>query len=86
MIKRKRSTESDDIIACSASSCAYVDEQYFKEEMHETANDSRSTTYAVKIQGVRADWIVNKKKGDGIGFLTELLNQKNREVILTPYI
>jgi len=41
-------------------------------------------TYAVKMQCVKADWIINTE--NGLIFLKELLKQQNKDVFMTPYV
>ena len=52
--------------------------------MGEEPNNPLSLTFAVNIQCVRADWIVNQE--EGLKFLKELLRQQNKEVFMTPYV
>ena len=67
------SNETTDIIMTTESSVSYVDEEFFHTKMKEekdTGNDRKIKlmdddikTYAVKIQGIKADWIINEKEG-----------------------
>jgi hypothetical protein len=47
--KRSGGGDTDEIVSCSRSSLSYVDDVYFKNEMHEDVEDPKSLTYAVKI-------------------------------------
>ena len=52
--------------------------------MQEEPNNPQSLTFAVNMQCVRADWIVNE--AEGLKFLKELLRQQNKDVFLTPSV
>jgi hypothetical protein len=52
--------------------------------MGEVLDRPECLTYAVKIQCIRVDWIINDK--EGLKFLKELLKQQNKDIFLTPYI
>ena len=73
LVRTRKQTESTDILVCTPSSCSYVDDEYFELKMGEAANDPGSLTFAVNIQSVRADWIINDE--EGLLFLKELLRQ-----------
>lgn len=51
--------------------------------MNEVKDDPFSLTYSVNIVCVKADWIINSENPE---FLSELLKQENRDVILAPYV
>ena len=75
-----------DIIGIQSSTVSYIDEHFFKERFFERKDhepDKDYFTYAVKIQCVRADWIINEK--DGIDFLNEMIRLKNKNVFMRSY-
>lgn len=74
--------EDKEIIAINESTSSYVDEDYFENAFGE--NSSRSNTFAVKMQAIRADWIINDP--EGIIFLKQCLRSKRKEIFMTPYI
>ena len=56
--------EDDEIIGIKPAIASFVDEDYFKKEFKDRQNDpdkaeSKYFTFAVKVQCVRADWIIN---------------------------
>jgi len=59
----KKGTVEDEIVICSRSCLSYVDDEYFKKNMNEETDNPKSLTYAVKIQCIRADWIINGEEG-----------------------
>jgi hypothetical protein len=73
LVRTRQQSESQDILVCTPSQCSYVDDVYFHEKMGEETENSQSLTFAVDIQCVRADWIVNTE--EGLRFLKELLRQ-----------
>jgi hypothetical protein len=65
MINRQRAgDDSTAIIRSAHSPCSFVDDVYFQKKMNEETDNPLSLTYAVKIQSIRADWILNDKEGD----------------------
>ena len=72
IMKQKNDDTEERIIICSRSMCSYVDDEYFRDEMGEM-DSPECLTYAVKIQCIRVDWIINDK--EGLKFLKELLKQ-----------
>jgi len=84
IIKQRNNDDNERILICSQSKCSYVDDEYFKDEMGEVLDRPECLTYAVKIQCIRVDWIINDK--EGLKFLKELLKQQNKDIFLTPYI
>lgn len=71
LVRTRKQAEDQDILVCTPSQCSYVDDVYFEEIMGEQPNNPQSLTFAVNIQCVRADWIVNQE--EGLMFLKELL-------------
>ena len=52
--------EDDEIIIVRPTASSYVDEDYFRKIVGEVdSTDQQSRTFAVKIECVRADWIIN---------------------------
>ena len=82
MLKQKKEMDSD-ILKSAPTSCSYVDDKFFEKNMGEVKDDVFALTYSVNIWCVKADWIINTYDPD---FLSELLKQENRELILTPYV
>jgi hypothetical protein len=77
--------EDEEIIIVRPSPSSYIDEAYFKQSVGEhESTDHSAKTFAVKVECVKADWIIN----DQIGryFLIELLRQQNKDVFMTKYV
>ena len=76
-LKLKSSAQEDEeIIIIRPTSCSYVDEDYFKTVVGEIEEEkldfvSDRKTFAVNIECVRADWIINEEVG--LKFLKEML-------------
>ena len=73
------SIEDKEIIGIAPTSNSYIDEVFFRKyfkEKQEGDTDTNFKTYAVKIQCVRADWIINDDV-HGFEFLSELVKKKN---------
>jgi hypothetical protein len=81
-----KSKDDIDIIGIQSSTVSYIDEDFFKKQFKEKKDDESDTdyfTYAVKIQCVRADWILNHN--DGFKFLEEMVRLKNKNVFMRSY-
>ena len=52
--------------------------------MGEDVGNENYSTFAVKIQGIKADWIINEQIG--FQFLLELSKKKNKEVFESKYV
>ena len=76
-LKLKSSAQEDEeIIIVRPTKSSYVDEDYFKKVVGELDADelesiSDRKTFAVKIECVKADWIINEEVG--LKFLKEML-------------
>ena len=82
-----KSKDDIDIIGIQSSTLSYIDEAFFKKEFCErkdAESDKDYFTYAVKVQCVRADWILNDKV-NGIEFLKEMIRLKNKDVFMRSY-
>lgn len=63
--------EDDRIVQAQPHGLSYVDENYFTQKMGEEKKNNSYLTFAVEVQAMRADWILNEKRGQE--FLRELL-------------
>jgi hypothetical protein len=57
----KNKDEDEQIIAINTTSSLHIDEEYFKKVMGEDIYNPEYLTFAVNIQAIRADWIINNK-------------------------
>lgn len=81
--------EDEEIIIVRPTSSSYVDEEYFKTVVGEIDQSEQNfvsdrKTFAVKIECVKADWIINEPVG--LQFLKEMLRLQDKDVFVTKYI
>ena len=87
-----------EIVGIQPTFTSYIDDKFYtqkfreKEEKTKIENIKALTlenvdnykTFAVKVQCVRADWIVNDDI-NGIGFLRAMVHLKNKDIFMTNY-
>lgn len=54
---------SDKIICVESSSLSFVDNFYYKEQLHEDVKNPNNTNYPIKMQALRVDWIIGEQEG-----------------------
>ena len=81
-----REQEDDDIIATAPHTSSYVDGDFFAQYMKEDTQNKSFLTFPVKMQAVRADWILDSERPEGLEFLRSLCSQRNNDLFHTPYI
>ena len=79
-----RKYDNDEILKVAPSSCAYIDDEFFKEDMGEDLEDPSCNTHSTTIKAIRVDWMLNED--EGLKFLRQTLQQKNRDIFMTIYI
>jgi len=84
-----QSKDDHEIIGIQPATSSYIDENYFRSKFKEKQDDeddpnSNYLTFAVKVQCVRADWIINDEV-NGIAFLKEMIRLKNKDIFMTNY-
>ena len=79
-----KSIDNDEILKAAPSSCSYVDEDFFKQELGEDPENPSCITHSCIVRCIRVDWVLNKP--EGLRFLRQMLKQQNRDLFMTIYI
>lgn len=71
-------SHSDEIISMTESNSIYVDNIFYHEKMKERLNDSSCSSFPVRVQAMRIDWMLDSVDGiDGVLFLGEILKNED---------
>lgn len=74
---RVKASYNDHIVALSVSPTQYVDDSWFKDQMHEDQNDE-SKFYPVNVQAMKVRWFI--KDDSGRKFFNQLLNSNDLDM------